>query len=693
MKLSIQKTIGIIIIVLGFLAIYLNTPQELSAQALRVLTGSQGGTGIGSTTAGSVGNCLKVSDDSPFTYTLGTCGSGGGSGTISTSTNPTIGDLAYWNGLNTIGSVATGTLTETATGLELSATRALVGGASILSLTSGFNIPLTASTTNWNTFYDTPSNRITAGTNLSWSGNTLAGTTFVSTSTAGTAGTLAYFTGGATIAPVSTTTLTATAPIALSNAISVIGNSASAITCATATGSVAGCLGTSDFNIFNNKLASTSIDTSAELDTILTDDTGSGALVFGTSPTLTSFFGTPCTGNDFLQDISDTGAFTCVTATGGGSGSLSTTTDNNAEVGETISYITSDFYIGGSASNTAEFNFDKDSAKFTISSTSASATGTISSPSGGLIFGKTSGETIEYNFNTSNTLKLLSSTGIDLADYGGIGLNSTASSSLSALRISALKDNAWSLGTNGMVLQTNGSVATWVATSTLGLGGAGAGDGVSNWSYNGLRLSPTTTVGIGVFASSTISDLSVTNGTTTNATSTSLFSTLGTFTNAIINTLLTTAGLVVTSFFDLVSGTGITIDAEGEMGLDTTDTQLLIADTTGTARVIRTKNEVYKFSIGSTSPFFVSGVQKLFPPIEDGYVVSDIFCTVEGGTSKAVTLYGESITCDTDGQADDGAITIATIGAASTTVGVTMGATTGTVNAVNVTITGSYTRE
>lgn len=98
---------------------------------------------------------------------------GAGSGTISTSTNPTIGDLAYWNGLNTIGSVATGTLTETATGLELSATRGLVGGASILSLTSGFGIPLTASTTNWNTFYDTPSNRITAGTNLSWSGNTL----------------------------------------------------------------------------------------------------------------------------------------------------------------------------------------------------------------------------------------------------------------------------------------------------------------------------------------------------------------------------------------------------------------------------------------------------------------------------------------------------------------------------------------
>src|SRR3990167_6496056 len=44
----------------------------------RVFTATQGGTGIGSATVGDVGDCLSVSDDSPFTYTLGTCGSGGG---------------------------------------------------------------------------------------------------------------------------------------------------------------------------------------------------------------------------------------------------------------------------------------------------------------------------------------------------------------------------------------------------------------------------------------------------------------------------------------------------------------------------------------------------------------------------------------------------------------------------------------
>jgi hypothetical protein len=99
--------------------------------------------------------------------------SGGGGSGLSTTSPWTNGNLAFVTGLGTVGSVATGTLTETVTGLELNATRALIGGSAILALTSGFDIPLTASTTNWQSFYTTPSTRITAGTNLSWSGNTL----------------------------------------------------------------------------------------------------------------------------------------------------------------------------------------------------------------------------------------------------------------------------------------------------------------------------------------------------------------------------------------------------------------------------------------------------------------------------------------------------------------------------------------
>jgi|GEM_PF-5580843 len=60
-------------------------------------------------------------------------------------------------------------ISETITGITYTS------GTGVFSLTSGYEIPLSASTTNWNAFYNTPSTRITAGTNLSWSGNTLNG--------------------------------------------------------------------------------------------------------------------------------------------------------------------------------------------------------------------------------------------------------------------------------------------------------------------------------------------------------------------------------------------------------------------------------------------------------------------------------------------------------------------------------------
>lgn len=95
----------IFIFILGFtIAI---SAFSASAQVLRILRPVEGGTGIGSATAGDVGKCLKVSDDSPFVYTLGTCASSGTvvseeipSGTINGSNNtftlahtPTSGTL------------------------------------------------------------------------------------------------------------------------------------------------------------------------------------------------------------------------------------------------------------------------------------------------------------------------------------------------------------------------------------------------------------------------------------------------------------------------------------------------------------------------------------------------------------------------------------------------------------------------
>lgn len=50
-----------------------------------ILGGGQGGTGFATTTAGNIGNCLQVSNNSPLVYTFATCSGGGSTGVATTS--------------------------------------------------------------------------------------------------------------------------------------------------------------------------------------------------------------------------------------------------------------------------------------------------------------------------------------------------------------------------------------------------------------------------------------------------------------------------------------------------------------------------------------------------------------------------------------------------------------------------------
>lgn len=97
----------------------------------------------------------------------------------------------------------------------------------------------------------------------------LSGTTFsfggLTTTTPWTNGQLAMVQGLNQVTSVATTTLTGTAPIAFSQAISVIGGSPSVITCATATASVAGCESPVNFSIFTNKVATSAVPTIGNL--------------------------------------------------------------------------------------------------------------------------------------------------------------------------------------------------------------------------------------------------------------------------------------------------------------------------------------------------------------------------------------------------------------------------------------------
>jgi hypothetical protein len=369
--------------------------------------------------------------------TFNCTGGGGGGGGLATTSPWTLGNLAFVTGQGTVGSVATGTLTETVSGLQFDATRGLVGGSAVLSLssgfeipltastsqwsaaaasttaltpayirgllsetvtgldyssgvlslTSGYNIPLAASTTNWNTFYNTPSNRITAGTGLSWSGNTLnatgGGGGGLSTTSPWTVGNLAFVTGQGTVGSIATTTLVAGTGISF---------------------------------------------------------TGGTPVIVGSSPIT----------------IEATGGG------GGGGGALSTTTDQIGDGGvQLVSYVTGDVMFGGSASTSAEFQFDDDGGKFIFG---PNATATIQATNDAVSIGETSGSGLEWFFGTAGD-----------AIVRGIGSVTDFVFNIGVQFLAQLYDSTGNAGSNGMVLTSTGTSTLWVATSSLGISGGGGG--------------------------------------------------------------------------------------------------------------------------------------------------------------------------------------------------------------------------
>jgi hypothetical protein len=582
---------------------------------------------------------------------------------------------------------ATGTLTETATGLEFSATRDLVGGSAILSLTSGYviptttdftnwntayasttaltpsyirnlfsstatgltytgatgitaltagyNIPLSASTTNWNGFYDTPSTRITAGNGLAWTGNTLSATNTHNPVTLA----------GEDYLSLSTQLITANAIDPDNLSASDFGSfTCNGTTCTVDNGAISNAMlanssvsyggislslgGTDATPAFNLADAtglpiSTGVSglgtgvasflatpSSANLDTAVTDDTGSGALVFGTSPTLTSFFGTPCTGNTFLQDISDTGSFTCTEATGsgGGGGSLSTTTDIigvPTNTPELVSYVTGDVMFGGSASTTAEFQFDDDGSQFIISSSSANATGTIltNNSAQALRFGDDDGDMIEMYFGTAGDI----------------------------------------------ILSALGTITDWVFNMNLYVQtGKNIFLGAVQWN-SGDNIDGE------VIANDTIDDDSIDL----------VDITLADFTND--------AGFITndTSVSLTADVTGILPQANGGTG---TTTQL-----------------VWSRTIASTSIEFINGSLMPLTLRLDGGTITRIVCKVDGGTSKIIAIEdasansSEDITCAATPTADDGSITNATYTSLEEMY-IDFGATSGAVDHVSISV-------
>lgn len=124
------------------------------------------------------GTCVAGGAGSSYTasWPITLTGSDFGFGGLSTSSAPTIGHLPYWSGVNTLSSVATGTISGT-NGITVTAGRSAVGGALAIDCTvASGSAAGCLSTTDWTTF----NNKVATTRAL-----TIAGTANQITSSAG----------------------------------------------------------------------------------------------------------------------------------------------------------------------------------------------------------------------------------------------------------------------------------------------------------------------------------------------------------------------------------------------------------------------------------------------------------------------------------------------------------------------------
>jgi hypothetical protein len=148
------------------------------------------------------------------------------------------------------------------------------------------------------------------------------------------------------------------------------------------------------------------------------------------------------------------------------------------------------------------------------------------------------------------------------------------------------------------------------------------------------------------------------------------------------------------SFLEIPNGTAPTANDVGEIAHDTTDNQLILDDFV----MARATQRIWSVTIASSSPEFISGGIVAVPVELDGYTMTNIRCKAYGGTSKIIAVEDESanstedITCATSVTSDDGTITNATVTAAEEMY-IDLGATSGSVDSVSITVFGQFTRD
>lgn len=196
--------------------------------------------------------------------------------------------------------------------------------------------------------------------------------------------------------------------------------------------------------------------------------------------------------------------------------------------------------------------------------------------------------------------------------------------------------------------------------------------------------------GAGIVSSNGNNDLILQTGNSTTGTITLTDGANGNFTFSPNGT----GSSIFSGVLQIPNGTAPVANDPGELAHDTSDNQLILDDFV----VAKATQKIWATTVASTSPAFISGGLLKVPTELDGYTMTAIRCSVQGGTSKVIAVEDESanstedITCGTSVTSDDGSITNATATAAEEMY-IDFGATTGSVDYVSISVFGNWVRE